>query len=264
MFAVAATSILSLCGSPALADEQAKGTALNAPDTPSGSNAQASADASEESCGVTAGATATLNHAFGHACADGTQAAAAVYGLGLGGEGGDSRRSGHGTGDGDEGTWASALATAGDTGAGATIGGPHAAGSSGVGLTDLSLDPCQGAIGAVASTTETLAAVCADDESDDDGHGDHGGYGDHGYGDQGGYGEDEKHTPKPTDEDTAPPAEDEESSSTAEEESPTGGDAPSLAETGAEALAGTAAASAALIAGGVVMYRRSRRSAFRG
>ncbi|WP_405558275.1 chaplin [Streptomyces canus] len=53
-----------------------------------------------------------------------------------------------------------------------------------------------------------------------------------------------KSTPPPADSDQVPPN--------------TGDDQPALAETGSEALLGTSAASAALIAAGAVLYRRSR------
>lgn len=105
-----------------------------------------------------------------------------------------------------------------------------------------------------------------------------GGYGDEEYGDDGGYGDDDggygygdtpptkppqtppatpPHTPPATTPPHTPPPGGHESTPPA---TPPGGPGqpPSLAETGADALYGAAAASAVLITGGVVLYRRGR------
>lgn len=201
--AAAATSVLSLCGGPALAATWSDGPAVDA---------QAPSDAPAHVCDDTVGGAATLNRAFGEACSHGKDAA---------------ETKGHGYGDEDE------------------------QDSSG-----LPLDIC-GATGNLAGV-DTYASVniCVEEEeSDKGGHGHHPGYGD----------DDTPSTTTPPVEHHTPPAD----TPAAEQPEPQGGHeeaappaepAPVLAETGGDPTTalGAAVGSVALIAGGTLLYRRSR------
>jgi hypothetical protein len=69
--AAAATSVLSLYGSPAFADSQADGTAQNSAGLLSGNTIQAPVDVPVNVCGNTVDGAAALNPAFGNKCANG-------------------------------------------------------------------------------------------------------------------------------------------------------------------------------------------------
>jgi hypothetical protein len=68
--AAAATGILSLSCSAALADSNAAGVTSDSPGVASGNNAQAPLDLPVNLCGNTANAVAALNGAFGNTCAN--------------------------------------------------------------------------------------------------------------------------------------------------------------------------------------------------
>ncbi|AJP02085.1 hypothetical protein TU94_11855 [Streptomyces cyaneogriseus subsp. noncyanogenus] len=238
MFAVAATSVLSLCGSSAFADTQADGSAMNVPGASSGDTVQAPDHAPAEPCGDTAHATDVLDPVFGDACADDPEATSADHDQEPGERGPDS----HGSGPGDvvSGLLGRAQAEASaDEGSRSTVQ-----------ITD---EESGLFCGALADAMSTLSLVtCADED---------GGYGDDGYGH--GVTPPVDHTPKetppPADDKVTPPAE--EKPPAAEVEPPADDeDPPSLAETGAGALLSTAAASTVLLAGGAVLYRRGRRT----
>lgn len=67
--AAAATSILSLYGSPALADTEATGAAGGSPGVLSGNNVQAPLNVPVNICGNSVDVAAALNPAFGNSCA---------------------------------------------------------------------------------------------------------------------------------------------------------------------------------------------------
>lgn len=67
--AAAATSLLSLCGSPALADSQANGSAADSPGVVSGNDVQVPVEAPLNVCGNTVDVAAALDPAFGNECA---------------------------------------------------------------------------------------------------------------------------------------------------------------------------------------------------
>lgn len=69
--AAAATSVLSLYGSPAFADSQADGTAQNSAGVLSGNTIQAPVEVPVNVCGNTVDGAAALNPAFGNKCANG-------------------------------------------------------------------------------------------------------------------------------------------------------------------------------------------------
>ncbi|EFL32250.1 secreted protein [Streptomyces viridochromogenes DSM 40736] len=66
--AAAATGILSLYGSPALADADASGVAKDSPGVLSGNTVQVPVDAPVNLCGNTVNVIAALNESFGNAC----------------------------------------------------------------------------------------------------------------------------------------------------------------------------------------------------
>ncbi|MFE7229696.1 chaplin [Streptomyces sp. NPDC001231] len=72
--AAAATSMLTLCGSSALADSQADGVASDSPGVLSGNTIQAPVSVPVNVCGNTVDVVAVLNPAFGNGCANGSPA----------------------------------------------------------------------------------------------------------------------------------------------------------------------------------------------
>ncbi|MFB7735213.1 chaplin [Streptomyces sp. NPDC056112] len=70
--AAAATSLLTLCGSSALADSQAEGAASNSPGVLSGNTIQAPVSVPVNVCGNTVDVVAVLNPAFGNSCGNGS------------------------------------------------------------------------------------------------------------------------------------------------------------------------------------------------
>ncbi|MFF9123133.1 chaplin [Streptomyces sp. NPDC014889] len=76
--AAAATSMLTLYGSPALADSHADGAAANSPGVLSGNVLQAPVHVPVNVCGNTVNVAALLNPAFGNGCANGSPAGAPV------------------------------------------------------------------------------------------------------------------------------------------------------------------------------------------
>lgn len=253
MFAVAATSVLSLCGSSAMADTQADGNAMNTPGALSGSTVQAPDHTPENDCAVTADATTALSSVIGGTCADGPKEASDGHDPEHGDRAPERSLPGHG----DE---TPAALTQGR--AEASTGGT----SSTVQVTDEEPAGDCGDLAAVFGVLNPLFGdVCGDGyggDRDEDGYGEDG-YGEDGYG--GGYGDETppaaetpKQTPPPVDDKVTPPAE--EKTPTPDEEPPADGeDPPSLPQTGAGALLSAAAASAGLLAGGTALYRRGRR-----
>ncbi|MDH6215826.1 chaplin family protein [Streptomyces pseudovenezuelae] len=69
--AAAATSILSLCGGPALADTHTGGAAKDSPGVLSGNSVEAPLDVPVNACGNSVDVVAALNPAFGNSCAEG-------------------------------------------------------------------------------------------------------------------------------------------------------------------------------------------------
>ncbi|WP_329340438.1 chaplin [Streptomyces sp. NBC_01352] len=68
--AAAATSILSLCGSSALADSDASGAAKDSPGVASGNSVQVPVDVPVNACGNSVDVVAALNPVFGNSCAN--------------------------------------------------------------------------------------------------------------------------------------------------------------------------------------------------
>ncbi|CAL9458882.1 hypothetical protein SUDANB2_02586 [Streptomyces sp. enrichment culture] len=254
--AAAATGILSLCGGAALADSTAEGAAKGSPGAASGNNIQAPVEVPVNACGNTVDVVAALNPAFGNSCANDSHRHG---GYGDGGHHDSAGGSAYDDGDdwpGDDGDL-----PPGDGGDRSHGGGTPRGG--------YGHDGDDGGYG-------------HDGDGGGYGHDDGGGYGrddDGGYGrdDDGGYGYGDTpptkppHTP-PTKPPHTPPAKPPHTPPQTPPGTPPGGhhtppggpeQPPSLPETGAEALFGAAAGSAALITGGVVLYRRGRAASHR-
>ncbi|MFE6195494.1 chaplin [Streptomyces sp. NPDC057838] len=240
--AAAATGILSLCGGAALADSTAEGAAKGSPGAASGNDVQVPVDVPVNACGNTVDVVAALNPAFGNSCANG--------------------QDGHGHGDREEHRQDSSGASSYDDG------------------DDLPGDDGEDWPG---DEDDWLPG-----DGEDRSHaGGEPSRGDHGYGrDDGGYGRDDDggygygdtppteppHTPPATPPHhppaTPPPGGHQSTPPHTPPEghhTPPGGQEqpPSLPETGAQDLFGSAAASAALITGGIVLYRRGRAASHR-
>lgn len=67
--AAAATSVLSLCGSPAMADSHANGSAVDSPGVVSGNDVQVPVDVPLNVCGNAVDVIAVLDPVFGNDCA---------------------------------------------------------------------------------------------------------------------------------------------------------------------------------------------------
>ncbi|GHE85499.1 hypothetical protein GCM10018772_05950 [Streptomyces fumanus] len=257
--AAAATSVLSLYGSPALADAQADGIAKKSSGFMSGNVVQVPVNAPVNACGNTVDGAAALNPSFGNKCRQGGdeyddhdygygEDDDSGYGSGYGAD----EKSGYGEDDGpDAGAYGEAEGSSG-LGSGNVVQVP----------VDVPVNACGNSVDVGGALNPVAGNGC----------------------EHGGYGHDEAppkappagHHP-PRDDEEAPPAdeeEDEETTPSDEEESPEPAgeeSAPpaeddeklSLPKTGAEGMLGAGAASAVLIAGGVLLYRRSRAAATR-
>ncbi|OUD00166.1 chaplin family protein [Streptomyces swartbergensis] len=223
--AAAATGILSLYGSPALADSDASGVAKDSPGALSGNNVQVPIDVPVNLCGNTVDVLAALNKSFGNVCSNSSPKSK------------------------DSGADASAVAK----------------GSPGVGSGNVVQVPVEVPVNACGNNVDGLGLFNEASENSCDNGSYGGGYG--GEDDTSTPGEKQdrttpaKNRPVPHDEETpespSSPEKDSETPSTPEEETESG-PLPQLAETGSEALVAASVASAALMAGGVLLYRRGR------
>ncbi|MEU7716957.1 chaplin [Streptomyces tibetensis] len=226
--AAAATGILSLYGSPALADSDASGVAKDSPGVLSGNSVQVPVEVPVNLCGNTVNVLAALNTAFGNSCRNISH-----------------KSSGHEAG-------ADASAVVKDSpgvGSGNNVQVPL----------DVPVNACGNSLNGGALFNDAL-----DNDCENGSHG--GGHDDDKPSTEeqpkppakDGSVPPKSETPRSTTPDT------EDSSVTEEaEEQEEPGTLPQLAETGSEALAAASAASAVLIAGGVMMYRRARTTASR-
>ncbi|WP_030236867.1 chaplin [Streptomyces sp. NRRL S-455] len=226
--AAAATGILSLYGSPALADSEASGVTKDSGGALSGNTVQVPVDVPVNLCGNTVGVFAALNESFGNACRNTSHKS-----KGYGAEASAVSKGSYGVGSGN------------------IVQVPI----------DVPLNACGNSVDGLAVFDEATKTSCHN-----------GSYG-------GGHGHEDDDTSKPDEEKDRekPPAKDrptphdktpdspdsprspekegEKPSSTPGEKTVT---PPQLAETGSEALVAASAASAALLAGGVLLYRRGR------
>ncbi|GAA4592677.1 hypothetical protein GCM10023177_32430 [Streptomyces violaceoruber] len=242
--AAAATGILSLCGSPALADSHADGAATNSPGAVSGNALQVPVDVPVNACGNTVDVIAALNPAFGNECENAS----------------DEKTDGHGGGYGEDASSSSSTSasSSGSHADGATEGSPGVgSGNNAQVPVDVPVNLCGNTVDVIAALNPVFGNKCENDAEEPPG-----------YGEEEppppttppGYGEEEP--PPPTHEEPPPPSGEEEPPPPTEEEhtppAPQTEQPPALAETGSEGTLGAAAAGAVLIAGGAILYRRGR------
>ncbi|MGW0222696.1 LAXTG-anchored chaplin ChpA [Streptomyces tendae] len=247
--AAAATGILSLCGSPALADSHADGAATNSPGAVSGNALQVPVDVPVNACGNTVDVIAALNPAFGNECENTSDEQPDGNGHG-GGYGEDTSASSS--------TSSSTSSSGGSHADGATVGSPGVgSGNNAQVPVDVPVNLCGNTVDVIAALNPVFGNKCENDAEEPPG-----------YGEEEppppttppGYGEEEP--PPPTHEEPPPPSGEEEPPPPSEEEhtppAPQTEQPPVLAETGSEGTLGAAAAGAVLIAGGAILYRRGR------
>ncbi|MFJ8711884.1 chaplin [Streptomyces violaceus] len=228
--AAAATGILSLYGSPALADADASGVAKDSPGVLSGNSVQVPVHVPVNLCGNTVNGLAALNKAIGNSCKNTSH-----------------QSKGHGAG-----ADASAVVK----------GSPGVGSGNNVQLpVDAPTNVCGNSVDGGALFNTAYGNDCENESSG-------GGYGHDHHHDTPSTNEEKtppvKEVPSRPDHETPDSTTpDTETSSTSEEEEVEEGPLPQLAETGSEALAAASAASAALIVGGVMMYRRGRTTSSR-
>ncbi|MFG3108691.1 LAXTG-anchored chaplin ChpA [Streptomyces tendae] len=248
--AAAATGILSLCGSPALADSHADGAATNSPGAVSGNALQIPVDVPVNACGNTVDVIAALNPAFGNECENTSDE--------------QTDGNGHGGGYGED---TSSSSSSSASSSSSSSGGSHAdgttVGSPGVGSgnntqvpVDVPVNLCGNTVDVIAALNPVFGNKCENEAEEPPG-----------YGEEEppppttppGYGEEEP--PPPTHEEPPPSGEEEPPPPSEEEHTPPAPQTeqpPVLAETGSEGTLGAAAAGAVLIAGGAILYRRGR------
>ncbi|MET9989031.1 chaplin [Streptomyces mutabilis] len=248
--AAAATGILSLCGSPALADSSADAVAKGSPGVASGNAVQVPVNVPVNVCGNTVDAVGAFNQAAGNECVNGSDEHADDSG-----SHGDDR-SGHGS-DHDGGYGEDIEVPSGASASAVAKGSPGVGSGNVVQVpVDVPVNLCGNTVDAVGALNPAYGNSCEQEKT------------------PGGYGEEEEKPPvtPPTDEEKPPPpaeeekppppAEEEKTPPPAEEEktppTPDTERPPVLAETGNEVMLGSAAAAAALVAGGAILYRRGR------
>ncbi|WP_385634464.1 chaplin [Streptomyces sp. SudanB5_2050] len=253
--AAAATGILSLCGSPALADSHADGAAKNSPGVASGNAVQVPVDVPVNACGNTVDVIAALNPAFGNEC-ENTSDEPADSGSGYGQDGGHGGEYGEDVADVDVPSGSSADGTA--------VGSPGVgSGNAAQVPVDVPVNLCGNTIDVIAALNPVFGNSCEQQHEEPPS-----------YGEEEPPppttppgeeekppppGEEEKPPPPPAgEEEPPPPAGEEETPPAPQEEQP-----PALAETGSEAMPAAAAAGAGLVTAGAILYRRSRPAARR-
>ncbi|MDA5144040.1 LAXTG-anchored chaplin ChpA [Streptomyces sp. AD681] len=245
--AAAATGILSLCGSPALADSHADGAATNSPGAVSGNALQIPVDVPVNACGNTVDVIAALNPAFGNECENTSDE--------------QTDGNGHGGGYGEDTSSSASSSTSSSGGShadGATVGSPGVGSGNNTQVpVDVPVNLCGNTVDVIAALNPVFGNKCENEAEEPPG-----------YGEEEppppttppGYGEEEP--PPPTHEEPPPPSGEEEPPPPSEEEhtppAPQTEQPPVLAETGSEGTLGAAAAGAVLIAGGAILYRRGR------
>ncbi|MFD7277005.1 chaplin [Streptomyces sp. NPDC059862] len=252
--AAAATGMLSLYGTSAIADTQAEAVTKDSPGVLSGNAVQVPIKVPLNLCGNTVDATALLNKAFGNSCAntsDKTEDGSAKSSSETSDKSGKSSDSGKSSSSDDSGGYSDGTSGAHAEGVAKDSPGVLSENSLQVPV-DLSLNACGNTVDILALFNEAADNTCSN--------------GDYGYGT-------EVDTPaKPSAPSTpatpAPPRVKETPRPTPPSELPPTaevlpGEVPQLAETGSGALMAASAASAALLAGGVLVYRRSRATSHR-
>jgi len=272
--AAAATSILSLYGTPVFADSDANAAAKDSPGVGSGNNLQLPLNVPLNACGNTVNVIGALNPAFGNSCANGSGSGnhgspGAPHGSSGSGDsagyGSDDQSGGHNGapgggsddvlsgGSGDVPSGGSGSGAGGDSGASAhaeTYGSPGVLSGNNVQApVDVPVNACGNSANVVGAGNPAFGNDCEN--------------GPEGYGD----------TP-PTTPPTTPPAKPPTTPRVPPTKPPTSppktppttpstpptrpGHPRSLPHTGSEGLLAASAASAAMLIGGTVLYRRGR------
>ncbi len=148
--AAAATGILSLCGSPALADSHADGAAKNSPGVASGNAVQVPVDVPVNACGNTVDVVAALNPAFGNECENSSdeQTGGSVKHGAPHGDDGTDPGGGYGGGDGED-----VRVPSGASADGAAVGSP------GVGSGNHAQVPVDVPVNLCGNTVDVIAAL---------------------------------------------------------------------------------------------------------
>ncbi|MEU9591168.1 chaplin [Streptomyces sp. NPDC048219] len=285
--AAAATGILSLSGTPALADSIAVGATDEASGLLSGNNVQAPIDVPVNVCGNTVGVLAAFNDAYGNACGNVSHAGRSGSAAGARAVGSTEEASGIASGNNVQapihvpvnvcGNTVDALAAFNDahdnTCGNVSHGGSKATssdsrsgdGARAVGHTEDSygiasgnniqaplhvpLNVCGNTVDVLALLNDTYGNSCENAS----------------YGSEPGYGTEEVTPPAPetppTSTPTAPPVRTVDAPPSVGVEEP--GDTPHLAETGSAGMLTASVAGAALLGGGAMLYRRGRVAARR-
>jgi LPXTG-motif cell wall-anchored protein len=282
--AAAATGILSLSGTPALADSIAVGATDDASGLLSGNNVQAPIDVPVNVCGNTVGVLAAFNDAYGNACGNVSHAGRSGSAGGAEAVGSTEEASGIASGNSVQapihvpvnvcGNSANVLAALNDTYGNACGNVSHADSSStssdsgsadgarAMGHTEDSyglasgnsiqapihvpVNVCDNAVSVLALFSDTYGNSCGNTS----------------YGSEPGYGTEEELPPAPeTPPTTTPPVRTVDTPPSVGVEEP--GETPQLAETGSAGMLTASVAGAALLGGGAMLYRRGRVAARR-
>ena len=222
--AAAATGILSLYGTPAVADSFGAGVADEPSNVLTENKAKAPVTAPVNVCNNAFGVFAAFNETYGNSCGNTSHQA-------------EDRSSGAAHGDSADHYGENAGGSAEDSYGVLNGNEIHAP-------VHLPVNACGNSVELISLFNDAYGNTCVNDG---------------GYGDDGGYGKEEdepgKETPPPPTKVKAPPTYEAEKPP-AEEEVP--GNPPHLAETGSDGLIAASAAGAVLITGGAMLYRRGR------
>ncbi|WP_333749681.1 chaplin, partial [Streptomyces sp. IBSBF 2394] len=157
--AAAATGILSLCGSPALADSHADGAATNSPGAVSGNALQVPVDVPVNACGNTVDVIAALNPAFGNECENTSDE--------------QLDGNGHGGGYGEDTSASSSTSSSGGSHAdGATVGSPGVgSGNNAQVPVDVPVNLCGNTVDVIAALNPVFGNKCENDAEEPPGYG---------------------------------------------------------------------------------------------
>ncbi|MFF3307008.1 chaplin [Streptomyces sp. NPDC002952] len=278
--AAAATGILSMYGSPALADSQAGGAASDSPGVGSGNNVAVPVDVPVNACGNSVNVVGALNPAFGNSCANGPRQHGSHGSHGAphrpaphGGHGGNHGSGRHGSGHDDEGGYGDAPGShgpssghghSGSSAHGGTQGSPGVGGGNDAEApVDVPVNVCGNTADVIGLLNPVFGNVCGEEPGRSGGK------------PQQPHTPGQPHTPpgvlpdtpsevprgphgaepitSPVETRALPPVDTSESLVDS-----TTGSSSALARTGGEDVLSAAAASAALLISGTVLYRRSR------
>ena len=237
--AAAATSFLSLYSAQAFADTNANGVAADSPGVLSGNSVQAPVNVPVNVCGNSVDVVAALNPAFGNSCENASDKG--KHRKPDTAE--DGASSGHGSDHGD-----------GSSAHGATHGSPGVlSGNNAQVPVDVPVNACGNSVDVIGLLNPAFGNECANHSGPK------------------GYGDDTPPTkppttkpPRTTPPTTAPPTTAPPTRTPPKATPPQGtGAGPQLAHTGSEGLLAASAASAGLLIGGAVLYRRGRATSHR-